>query len=113
MLFVVHSLMVRFAFIDFAPLGPVGFLGMIIVMSQILMADYRQRLLSTEQSARLAHAARERYRAFFNRYMVGMATLSADQRWIDINPALCEMLGYSSRVDGRAGRGHQAVADPA
>ncbi|CRI67179.1 Diguanylate cyclase/phosphodiesterase with PAS/PAC sensor(S) (modular protein) [Thiocapsa sp. KS1] len=102
MLFVVHGLMVRFGLIEFAPLGPVGFLGMIIVMSRILMADYRQRLLSTEQSARRAQAARERYRAFFNRSMVGMATLSADQRWIDINPALCEMLGYSSDELARA-----------
>lgn len=102
LIFAVHGLMVRFALIDFATLGPVGFLGMILVMSQILMAEYRQRLLSTEHLAQTARAAWERYRAFFNRSMVGMATLSPDQRWIDINPALCEMLGYSSAELTRA-----------
>ena len=48
----------------------------------------------------LARAAKEqeeqRYRAYFERAMFGMATLDADMRWRDVNPALCEMLGYSA-----------------
>jgi diguanylate cyclase (GGDEF)-like protein/PAS domain S-box-containing protein len=102
MLFVIHGLMVRFAFIDFAPMGAFGFFGMIVVMSQILMSDYRQQLLNAEQLARRAQAATERYEAFFNGSRVGMATLSADQRWVDINPALCAMLEDSSGALARA-----------
>ncbi len=38
----------------------------------------------------------KRFRAFFERSMVGMATLNSHEHWIDVNPALCEILGYSS-----------------
>jgi PAS domain S-box-containing protein len=34
-------------------------------------------------------------RAFFERASVGMATTSPEKGWIEVNDALCEMLGYS------------------
>jgi diguanylate cyclase (GGDEF)-like protein/PAS domain S-box-containing protein len=35
------------------------------------------------------------FRAFFDRATVGMATTSPSKEWIEVNDALCEMLGYS------------------
>lgn len=46
----------------------------------------------TERQAR--DKAEQRFRAYFERSMVGMATITAQRGWIDVNPALCEMLGY-------------------
>lgn len=34
------------------------------------------------------------FQAFFERSMVGMATMSVDKRWTEVNDALCAMLGY-------------------
>jgi diguanylate cyclase (GGDEF)-like protein/PAS domain S-box-containing protein len=44
------------------------------------------------------HALRrseQRFRAFFERSTVGMATTDWSKRWIDVNDALCAMLGYT------------------
>ncbi len=35
------------------------------------------------------------FRAYFERAMVGMAATSPDMRWLEINDAMCEILGYS------------------
>ncbi len=48
----------------------------------------RQR---AEQALRYSE---ERFRTYFERSMVGMATTSLDKGWVDVNPALCEILGY-------------------
>jgi len=37
----------------------------------------------------------QRFRAFFERSTVGMATTDWSRRWIDVNDALCTMLGYT------------------
>ncbi len=47
--------------------------------------DAREALRTSEQH----------FRAFFERSMVGMATTGRDKRWLDVNAALCEMLGYT------------------
>ena len=36
-----------------------------------------------------------RYRSYFELAPIGMAVLSVDGRWIDVNPRLCTMLGFS------------------
>ena len=38
--------------------------------------------------------AERRFQAYFERSMVGMATTNPEKGWVDVNPALCEMLGY-------------------
>lgn len=43
---------------------------------------------------KLIHESEQRFRAYFERSMVGMATTSVDKGWIDVNDALCNMLGY-------------------
>ncbi len=36
-----------------------------------------------------------RFRVYFEQSMVGMAATSADMRWLEVNDAMCAMLGYS------------------
>ncbi|MDX1802094.1 MAG: diguanylate cyclase, partial [Marinobacter sp.] len=52
-----------------------------------------------EQERRAALAALQtseaHFRAYFERSMVGMAATRPDQSWIEVNDALCNMLGYS------------------
>lgn len=36
-----------------------------------------------------------RFRVYFEQSMVGMATTSADMQWLEVNDAMCAMLGYS------------------
>ncbi len=48
------------------------------------------------QKAQVELAASERrFRAYFERSMVGMATTSPTKDWLEVNDALCNMLGYS------------------
>ena len=37
----------------------------------------------------------QRFRGYFEQGLVGMAMLSADRAWIEVNHRLCQMLGYS------------------
>ena len=51
--------------------------------------------MSNDISFALDNLDREQhFRAFFERSMVGMATTSVDKHWLDVNAALCRMLGY-------------------
>lgn len=61
-------------------------------LSLALAWDVQRRLLARQARDK----AEQRFRAYFERSMVGMATTSPQQDWIDFNPALCEMLGYSA-----------------
>lgn len=37
----------------------------------------------------------QHFRAYFDRAMVGMASTSLDKEWLEVNDALCDMLGYT------------------
>lgn len=39
----------------------------------------------------------QHFRAYFERSMFGMATTSPDRGWIEVNQALCDMLGYTEQ----------------
>ena len=49
--------------------------------------------LAAKLLRRLQHE-QQRFRTVFEHAMVGMARTSVDRRWIEVNPALCQMLGY-------------------
>lgn len=49
-----------------------------------------------DHSQALAVASESRFRTIFERAPVGIALLTLDGRWQDVNPALCEILGYSA-----------------
>ena len=55
--------------------------------------------LDRDQQRRQAQLAlvssEQRFRAFFERSMIGMATVSPEKGWLEVNDALCKMLGYS------------------
>ncbi|MBF0562522.1 MAG: PAS domain S-box protein [Alphaproteobacteria bacterium] len=53
--------------------------------------DITERKLAEDELFR----SQQMLRTFFDRSMVGMATLSPNRDWIEVNPALCDMLGYS------------------
>jgi len=36
-----------------------------------------------------------RYRAYFNLPITGIAITSSDKKWVEVNPALCDLLGYT------------------
>lgn len=41
-------------------------------------------------------ANEQHFRAYFERSMLGMAASRSDRSWIEVNPALCDMLGYTA-----------------
>ena len=51
----------------------------------------RERARSGEKLA----ASERHFRAYFERAMVGMAATSPEKGWLEVNDALCDMLGYS------------------
>src|SRR5262249_20180720 len=48
-----------------------------------------------KQAEEALRESEERFRSAFNAAAVGMAMASPDGRWLRVNPALCEILGYT------------------
>jgi PAS domain S-box-containing protein len=61
----------------------------------LLLASIGFLVMVKERAEHLLRASEQHFRAFFKRSMVGMATIRSDKHWIEVNPALCGMLGYS------------------
>ena len=55
--------------------------------------DFTARKEADEAVAR----AGERFRVAFENAPIGMALLTPEGRWIQVNPALCDLLGYSEK----------------
>ena len=92
------------------------------VMSQGRMVrspiDGAQRLVGTIQeiSARKRavldlKASESRFRSVFEQAAVGMARLSADGRWLQVNETFCDLLGYTA--DELISKTFQSITDPA
>lgn len=45
----------------------------------------------------LGRSSEERFRAFFERSLVGMAIISPEKGWLEVNDTLCKTLGYSRK----------------
>ena len=56
-----------------------------------------QQVLSSAQAAVLAaeRASIQRFHAYFDHSIVGLAITSLEQGWIEVNDALCQTLGYT------------------
>ena len=50
---------------------------------------------SAQRRESLEHETEQRFRAVFDHALVGIGRVSPDGRWIDVNPALARMLGYT------------------
>ncbi len=61
----------------------------VLVASAIRDISERKRV---EEALRETEA---RFRSTFERVTVGMSNVTADGRWLDVNPALCRMMGYT------------------
>lgn len=68
----------------------------------MMFRNYEQQLIDKEtlqaaQAARTAeeHASLQRFHAYFDQSIVGLAITSLNKGWIDVNDALCTTLGYT------------------
>jgi diguanylate cyclase (GGDEF)-like protein/PAS domain S-box-containing protein len=88
-------------------INEIGFYGFLIVAPVLLILYfiYSTYLKDIETSSRNAEAAEqnaaelqeseERFRNAFDNAPIGMALVAADGRWLRVNPALCQIGGYS------------------
>lgn len=56
---------------------------------------YEREHLLQDALRQLEQRSEERFRAFFERALVGMAIFSPDKGWLEVNDVLCDTLGYS------------------
>ncbi|MGA7595899.1 MAG: EAL domain-containing protein [Gallionella sp.] len=57
--------------------------------------DNYVRIAESKRSAEALQLSEQHFRAYFDRAMVGMASTSPGKEWLEVNEALCEMLGYT------------------
>lgn len=58
-------------------------------------AQLQQELRDRQRSQEALQESEERFRAAFDHASTGVALVAPDGRWLKVNPAVCEMLGYS------------------
>lgn len=58
-------------------------------------AELRQELVAREKAEAALRVNEERMRLFFDRQITGMAITSPEKGWLQVNDALCQMLGYT------------------
>jgi diguanylate cyclase (GGDEF)-like protein/PAS domain S-box-containing protein len=89
----------------YALLAIVPVVGIIYFTYQAYRKQLQATLAQAEQAERHAEEQRaisqqlrqseEQFRSSFDNAAVGMALVAPEGRWIDVNPSLCAMLGYS------------------
>jgi two-component system NtrC family sensor kinase len=75
-----------------------GLFATLLLSSTAGLYQYQRRHRASLKIEQRLHRSDTRFTAFFDRAMVGMAVTSVEKGWIRVNPALCEMLGYSSEA---------------
>jgi PAS domain S-box-containing protein len=60
-------------------------------------AGLREALVVQRRQAEALREAEERFRGAFEHAAIGMAMVAPDGRWLRVNPALCEIVGYSEQ----------------
>ena len=71
-----------------------AFLGVVAVTGLILASSTVERTRAIE--TRAARESEERFRHAFGGAPIGMAIVAPDGRWLKVNAALCEIVGYTS-----------------
>jgi diguanylate cyclase (GGDEF)-like protein/PAS domain S-box-containing protein len=57
--------------------------------------DNYVRIAESKRATEALQLSEQHFRAYFDRAMVGMASTSPGKEWLEVNDALCEMLGYT------------------
>jgi PAS domain S-box-containing protein len=57
--------------------------------------DLENEIVDRKQAEQWLLESEQRFRGYFEQGLVGMAILTADRDWVEINGRLCRMLGYS------------------
>ncbi|MGA7951949.1 MAG: PAS domain S-box protein [Gloeobacterales cyanobacterium] len=72
-----------------------------LVKGQVNAADLISRSLryaiERKRTQEALQESEERFRSAFDSAAIGMALVSLDGRWLQVNPALCEIIGYSEQ----------------
>ena len=65
----------------------------LVEANRVLQKEIAER----EQAEQWLLESEQRFRGYFEQGLVGMAMLSAEREWIEINHRICQMLGYSEQ----------------
>jgi diguanylate cyclase (GGDEF)-like protein/PAS domain S-box-containing protein len=57
--------------------------------------DSYVRIAESKRATEALLLSEQHFRAYFDRAMIGMASTSPGMEWLEVNDALCEMLGYT------------------
>jgi len=78
-----------------------GYIGTITDITSRKQAEEALQQLNAELEARIEQrtvalrASEERFRRYFEQSLIGMAIISPEQTWQEVNDRLCQILGYS------------------
>jgi diguanylate cyclase (GGDEF)-like protein/PAS domain S-box-containing protein len=80
--------------------GVVGFTAFIAVMPIVAIVyftykTYLKNIESAERHVAQLQESEERFRSAFDYAAIGMALVSPEGKWLQVNRSLCEMVGYS------------------
>jgi PAS domain S-box-containing protein len=101
-------------------LWPDGSVHWVLIQGRVLcsLTGMPQRMIGVMQEITAAKQANmtlrlneARFRAVFEQAAVGMARLSPDGQWLQVNQTLCQLLGYTAGE--LIGQPFQAITDPA
>ena len=57
--------------------------------------ELQDEIVDRKQAEQWLLESEQRFRGYFEQGLVGMAILSAEKEWVEVNDRLCKMLGYT------------------
>ena len=76
----------------------IGSLLLVLIAGALWIIFMRREIKHRRNAEDLAVKSEQRFRAFFDNAMVGMAVTSPEKGWVMANPALCELFGLTFEV---------------
>lgn len=71
-----------------------GFFLLLTIAAVVGLSSYQARQVLAQAAVATERASMQRFHAYFDHSIVGLAITGLDKRWIEVNDALCTMLGY-------------------